>query len=184
MKAKKTSINYGGKPKATINALPVPVTLKEAKAKSFWDPKPAKPKPISHADKQIRLLTSILAAVGKTNELLTAGSGGQGVSLADLKKVEKTIMAEVAVVVGQLNEAIASAKQTNLDIAEVQKVVNEQKTKIQELTDLVSAGGVSQEIADKVTEVRDLNKQVDEGLPNPIVIPPVDPPVDPQARRR
>ncbi len=84
-------------------------------------------------------------------------------------------MADAVITTAQLKEAVASAKQTNLDIIEVQKVLDENTLKIKELTDAIAAGGVSQEIADLALEVRDLNKQADDKLPNPVVVLPPNP---------
>lgn len=91
----------------------------------------------------------------------------------DLKETENKIMAVLAEVVADLKEAIVSAKQTNLDIADAQKKIDALTVKVKELEDAIAAGGTSQELADLAKEVKALTKAADDALPNPIVVPDV-----------
>jgi methyl-accepting chemotaxis protein len=94
-------------------------------------------------------------------------------TLSDLKRMEKNIMAEIAVVTSSLKEAVASIKQVNIDIADTQTKITALNVKITELEAAIAAGGtgVPQEVADLAEEVKTLAKQADEALPNPVAAP-------------
>lgn len=91
----------------------------------------------------------------------------------DLKEMENRIMASQAEIVADLKTAIASLKQTNIDIKDLQGSVDVLKAKIVELEALVAAGGtISQELVDAVAEVKSLAQATDDAIPNSVPVPP------------